>query len=189
MQFVADSRKRMRALVEKIREAGRFEHVVHIGIGGSHLGPALALDVLDSAMIADGPQVHFVSTPDPAPLGDRRRFKLFIMPTPVNSIAHSRYIDGSMTNCCAHGSDPNLARRINRNCRMKPITSFHNRSYATRLYSGHLAMRPLHTGGPKWLRVSDAGHARGAWRWGRRPKALQERTRGMAGAVFDAMGI
>lgn len=75
-QFVVDERERMRALVERVRSGewaapggGRFEHVVHVGIGGSHLGPALAIDVLDAvAEDEPSPEVHFVSTTDPAPL-------------------------------------------------------------------------------------------------------------------------
>lgn len=68
-RFVVEERERMRALVERIRSGKRFEHIVHVGIGGSHLGPALALDVLDAADPGmDGPEVHFVSTTDPASL-------------------------------------------------------------------------------------------------------------------------
>lgn len=67
--FVAEERERMRALVERIRSGGRFDHVIHVGIGGSHLGPALAVDVLDAADSGgDRPKIHFVSTTDPAPL-------------------------------------------------------------------------------------------------------------------------
>jgi glucose-6-phosphate isomerase len=70
---VAEQRERMRALVEKVRSGAwkapdgkRFRDIVHIGIGGSHLGPALVLDALDDGN-ADAPQVHFVSATDPAP--------------------------------------------------------------------------------------------------------------------------
>ncbi len=73
-RFVIDERARMRALVERVRSENRFDHVVHIGIGGSHLGPALALDVLDAAHPDnEGIAVHFVSTPDPAPLAKLMR--------------------------------------------------------------------------------------------------------------------
>jgi len=41
-------------------------HVVNLGIGGSGLGPRFALDALQH--LADGPQVHCVSTSDPAAL-------------------------------------------------------------------------------------------------------------------------
>jgi len=40
--------------------------VVNLGIGGSHLGPALAVDAL--APYADGPRLHFVANIDPAAL-------------------------------------------------------------------------------------------------------------------------
>lgn len=74
--FVAEQRARMREIVVDIRDGrwgapdgGRFEHVIHVGIGGSHLGPALALDALDAAMPdTQGPQIHFVSSTDPVPL-------------------------------------------------------------------------------------------------------------------------
>lgn len=73
---VRDDRAALYRLVEDVRSGrwqapngGRFEHVVHVGIGGSHLGPALAIDVLDAAHLdVDGPEIHFVSTPDPGPL-------------------------------------------------------------------------------------------------------------------------
>lgn len=68
-KFVVAERTRMRALVERMRSGKRFDHVIHVGIGGSHLGPALALDVLDAVdPDSDGPEVHFVSTTDPASL-------------------------------------------------------------------------------------------------------------------------
>ncbi len=75
--FVTDARARLRRLVERVRDGewtspagARFEHVIHVGIGGSHLGPALAIDVLDAANPQhDGDvHVHFVSTTDPAAL-------------------------------------------------------------------------------------------------------------------------
>lgn len=73
---VQEDRAKMFALAESLRSGqwsapsgGRFEHVIHVGIGGSHLGPALALDVLDACNEnIDGPQVHFVSTTDPGAL-------------------------------------------------------------------------------------------------------------------------
>lgn len=51
----------------RIAPAGeRIETVVNLGIGGSHLGPAMAVRALESA--ADGPEVRFVSNVDPAAL-------------------------------------------------------------------------------------------------------------------------
>ena len=75
-RVVKNDRTAMFALSESVRNGEwrapggkRFEHVVHVGIGGSHLGPALALDVLDARDFEpDGPQVHFVSTTDPGSL-------------------------------------------------------------------------------------------------------------------------
>lgn len=55
---------RMRMLVEAIHEGvlGEIRHLIHIGIGGSALGPALAIDALgrDGAMV----DVHVVSNID-----------------------------------------------------------------------------------------------------------------------------
>lgn len=53
------------ALAEAIR-ASDVRDVIHIGIGGSALGPALLIDALgrDGAMAAGGPRVHVVSNID-----------------------------------------------------------------------------------------------------------------------------
>nr|WP_310523131.1 glucose-6-phosphate isomerase [Polymorphobacter sp.] len=51
----------MRALVEAIR-AEDVAHILHIGIGGSALGPALLLDALGRD--GDGPKVHVVANID-----------------------------------------------------------------------------------------------------------------------------
>ena len=47
-------------------KGGRYTDVIHIGIGGSHLGPMLATRAL--APYADGPRVHFASNIDMAAL-------------------------------------------------------------------------------------------------------------------------
>ncbi len=47
-------------------QGGRYTDVIHIGIGGSHLGPMLATRAL--APYADGPSVHFASNIDMAAL-------------------------------------------------------------------------------------------------------------------------
>ena len=47
---------------------GRFTDVVNIGIGGSDLGPAMAVQAL--ANIHDGPRCHFVSNIDGAHIAD-----------------------------------------------------------------------------------------------------------------------
>ena len=50
------------------RDGGPFTDVVHIGIGGSHLGPEMAVRALRPDH--DGPRVHFVSNVDGADLAD-----------------------------------------------------------------------------------------------------------------------
>ena len=52
---------RLRALVERVRGSA-IAHVVHIGIGGSALGPALLLDALGAG--GDGPECHVVANID-----------------------------------------------------------------------------------------------------------------------------
>ncbi len=66
---IADHAK-MRALVEAVR-AGRYgdiRHVLHIGIGGSALGPALLLDALGRN--GDGPEVAVVANIDGVALAE-----------------------------------------------------------------------------------------------------------------------
>jgi glucose-6-phosphate isomerase len=50
----------MRAVVDRIR-AGCYRHVLHIGIGGSALGPAVLLDAIPGG---DGPAAHVVANID-----------------------------------------------------------------------------------------------------------------------------
>ena len=50
------------------RDGGPFTDVVHIGIGGSHLGPEMAVRALRPDH--DGPPIHFVSNVDGADLAD-----------------------------------------------------------------------------------------------------------------------
>ena len=52
---------KMRALVERVR-ASDVRHIIHIGIGGSALGPALLLDALGDG--GDGPACHVVANID-----------------------------------------------------------------------------------------------------------------------------
>ncbi len=68
-------RERMRVFAQAVREGHwkgasgkRFTHVLAIGIGGSALGPRLAIEALRAS--ADGPQVRFVSNIDPAEFDD-----------------------------------------------------------------------------------------------------------------------
>ncbi|MEO6153446.1 MAG: glucose-6-phosphate isomerase [Croceibacterium sp.] len=64
VEEAAALRERMRLLVEAIRDGalGEVRHLIHIGIGGSALGPALAIDALarDLALV----DVHVVSNID-----------------------------------------------------------------------------------------------------------------------------
>jgi len=53
----------MLALAQQIRSEARFQDVVHIGIGGSSLGPELALQALQPWCVG-GPNIHIVSNMD-----------------------------------------------------------------------------------------------------------------------------
>jgi glucose-6-phosphate isomerase len=74
MPGIRETLKRMEAFAEGIRDGGiapaggRFTDVVNIGIGGSDLGPAMAVQAL--APYHDGPRVHFVSNVDGAHVHD-----------------------------------------------------------------------------------------------------------------------
>ena len=66
---VKDARARMASFAEDIRSGGwtgitgaPIKDVINIGIGGSDLGPRLAVDAL--APLADGPRIHFVANID-----------------------------------------------------------------------------------------------------------------------------
>ncbi|MBM3555201.1 MAG: glucose-6-phosphate isomerase [Alphaproteobacteria bacterium] len=75
MPEVAAARAAVGAFAEAIRggrrlgsEGRRISDVVAIGIGGSHLGPRLAVEAL--APHADGPKIHFLSNIDGGPVHD-----------------------------------------------------------------------------------------------------------------------
>ena len=74
MPGVRATRARMASFAEDVRQGrmrgqgGRITDVVNIGIGGSDLGPAMA--VLALAPYHDGPRVHFVSNVDGAHIAD-----------------------------------------------------------------------------------------------------------------------
>lgn len=74
MPVIRQTRARMRAFAEDIRagriagQGGSITDVVNIGIGGSDLGPAMA--VLALAPYHDGPRCHFVSNVDGAHIAD-----------------------------------------------------------------------------------------------------------------------
>ena len=70
MPEVLDTLARMEGFASEVRsgaykgQGGRITDVVNIGIGGSDLGPAMAVQAL--APYHDGPRCHFVSNVDPA---------------------------------------------------------------------------------------------------------------------------
>jgi len=66
MPLVRETLARMRAFCNEVRGGSRVTDVVSLGIGGSHLGPALVTQAL--APYADGPRVHFAASVDGAAL-------------------------------------------------------------------------------------------------------------------------
>ncbi|WP_299875790.1 glucose-6-phosphate isomerase [uncultured Sulfitobacter sp.] len=70
MPGVLDTLARMRRFADEVR-AGQITDVVNIGIGGSDLGPAMAVAAL--APYHDGPRCHFVSNVDGAHIADTLR--------------------------------------------------------------------------------------------------------------------
>ena len=69
---VEDMQRRLRAWVEAVESGaalpggdGHVTDVVHIGIGGSELGPRLACEALSPAASAGHPRVHFIANVDP----------------------------------------------------------------------------------------------------------------------------
>lgn len=70
MPPVRETLDRMEALVRELR-ASEVTDVVNIGIGGSDLGPAMAVRAL--APYQDGPRCHFVSNVDGADIADTLR--------------------------------------------------------------------------------------------------------------------
>ena len=67
-QEIAPTLDRFLAFAEELRAAGKFTDVISIGIGGSDLGPVMAVRAL--APYADGPRVHFVANVDGAHFTD-----------------------------------------------------------------------------------------------------------------------
>ncbi len=70
MPAVLDTLARMRAYATEVRDSA-ITDVVNIGIGGSDLGPAMAVEAL--APYHDGPRCHFVSNVDGAHIADTLR--------------------------------------------------------------------------------------------------------------------
>ncbi|MEO0830456.1 MAG: glucose-6-phosphate isomerase, partial [Pseudomonadota bacterium] len=77
MPNVRHTLDRMSAFAEEVRSGtfavpgGKVTDVVNIGIGGSDLGPAMAVQALSP--YHDGPKCHFVSNIDPAHIADTLR--------------------------------------------------------------------------------------------------------------------
>ncbi len=70
---VLAERARMLAFAESIRTGGEFDDVVHIGIGGSDLGPAMAVQALrhhTGGPAQRAPRVRFVANVDGCALSD-----------------------------------------------------------------------------------------------------------------------
>tara|TARA_R110002020_G_scaffold232139_3_gene443601 strand:+ start:55754 stop:57343 length:1590 start_codon:yes stop_codon:yes gene_type:complete len=70
MPAVHETLSRMRRFASEIRN-GQYTDVVNIGIGGSDLGPAMAVRALSP--YHDGPRCHFVSNVDGADIADTLR--------------------------------------------------------------------------------------------------------------------
>jgi glucose-6-phosphate isomerase len=70
MPAVLDTLAAMRRFAVKVR-SGTYTDVVNIGIGGSDLGPAMAVKALSPYQ--DGPRCHFVSNVDGADIADTLR--------------------------------------------------------------------------------------------------------------------
>ena len=74
MPGITETLARMQRFSEEVRagrftgQGGQITDVVNIGIGGSDLGPAMAVRALSP--YHDGPQCHFVSNVDPAHIAD-----------------------------------------------------------------------------------------------------------------------
>ncbi len=73
MPEVRATRDRMLAFAEEVRSGayapdGKITDIVNIGIGGSDLGPVMAVEALKP--YADGPRTHFVSNVDGAHIND-----------------------------------------------------------------------------------------------------------------------
>ena len=68
MPGVLDTLARMRQFADRLRAGGTISDVVNIGIGGSDLGPVMAVRALSP--YHDGPRCHFVSNVDGADITD-----------------------------------------------------------------------------------------------------------------------
>ena len=110
MPGVLETLERMRGFAQDVRD-GHYTNVVNIGIGGSDLGPAMAVDALSP--YHDGPKVHFVSNVDGAHIADTLRgldakTTLVIVAsktfTTIETMTNARTARAWMSD---HGGDPN----------------------------------------------------------------------------------
>ena len=69
---VADMRKVMAKFADKIRKDGKFKNIVHIGIGGSDLGPRLVADGFE-ASAEQSLNLRFAENVDGASVNDATR--------------------------------------------------------------------------------------------------------------------
>ena len=109
MPDVLDTLAAMRRFADKVR-IGDYTDVVNIGIGGSDLGPAMAVKALEP--YHDGPRCHFVSNVDGADISDKLRgldakTTLVIIAsktfTTIETMTNARTARAWMTD---HGGDP-----------------------------------------------------------------------------------
>ena len=68
MHEVLAERRRMLVFADQIRASAAYDTIINIGIGGSDLGPAMAVQALRG--VSSGPRVHFVSNVDGVALHD-----------------------------------------------------------------------------------------------------------------------
>lgn len=66
---VLTMRKRIETFANDIRAKNRFDDIVHIGIGGSDLGPRLVADAFAATLTAQ-PRLHFANNVDGASIND-----------------------------------------------------------------------------------------------------------------------
>lgn len=109
MPAIHDTLAAMRSFATEVRK-GSYTDVINIGIGGSDLGPAMAVRAL--APYHDGPRCHFVSNVDGADIADTLRglnakTTLVIVAsktfTTIETMTNARTARAWMTD---HGGDP-----------------------------------------------------------------------------------
>lgn len=66
---VSTMRQRIASFADEIRASDRFDDIVHIGIGGSDLGPRLVADAF-GATLGASPKLHFANNVDGASVND-----------------------------------------------------------------------------------------------------------------------